>query len=357
MARGRQRNGGLGPRRGSVLLTGSQSSSRRRRSPRFGGAPRRRLPWHWAAALIVVSGVVAGGLTWRSQVQARDDRRAAAVRFAGAWERGDYDAMWRALTPRARAQYSEAQFTDSYRTVTRTAGVTSVRAEVLGDENGGEVSLAAVVRLRDFGILRDRMTLALAGSGKRAGVVWRPALVLPGLRAGERVRQRAGTSPKRAQILAADGRRLDSTTLGASIAGVTQPTPTGLQRVYDRRLAGQPSASLLFGSRVVARTRAIRGRPVRTTLRPGLMRAHRQRWATSSAAWRSSARGTARCRRSRDLRSRRPSHRAQHSRSSPPRRRSSTVSRSHQPRIALRRSRRCQESRWATPTASAAAAR
>ena len=230
------------------------------------------MPWGWVAALLVVAGVIAGGLMWRSQVQARDDRRAAAVRFAGAWERGDYAAMWRALTPQARAQYSETAFTDSYRTANRTAGVTSVRAEVLGDENGGAVSLSAAVRLRDFGILHGRMALALAESGKRAGVDWRPALVLPGLRAGERVRRRAGRSPKRAQVLAADGTRLDATALGASIAGVSQPTPTGLQRVYDRRLAGHPSARLLFGTRVVDRTRAVRGRPVRTTLRPGLMR-------------------------------------------------------------------------------------
>ena len=209
---------------------------------------------------------------WRSEVEARDDRRAAALQFGRAWERGDYAGMWRALTPLARARYSEAAFTDSYRTANRTAGVTSVRADVLGDENGAKVSLAVTVRLRDFGILRGRMALALAGSGKRAGVQWRPALVLPGLRTGERVRRRAGKSPKRAQVLAADGRRLDATGLGASVAGVSQPTPTGLQRVYDRRLAGHPSASLLFGDRVVAHTRAVRGRPLRTTLRPGLMR-------------------------------------------------------------------------------------
>jgi cell division protein FtsI/penicillin-binding protein 2 len=42
--------------------------------------------------------------------------------------------------------------------------------------------------------------------------------------------------------------------------------------VYDERLGGHPAEQLLFGSRVVARTRAVQGRSLRTTLRPGLMR-------------------------------------------------------------------------------------
>lgn len=231
------------------------------------------MPWLWIALLIVAGAVVAGGLAWRSQVQAREDRHAAAVRFVSAWERGDHAAMWRALTPAARTRYSEAAFIASYRRANRTAGVTAVRADEVGAEDGGKVSLAIAVGLRDFASLRGRIALPLAGSGKQAGVDWRPELVLPGLRPGERVRRRAGKTPRRAQVLAADGRRLDATDLGAAIAGVAQPTPTGLQRVYDRRLAGRPSARLLFGSRVVARTRAVRGRSVRTALRPGLMSA------------------------------------------------------------------------------------
>ena len=227
----------------------------------------------WIAALVVVAGLVGSALVWRSQVQARDDRHAAAVRFVRAWERGDHSAMWRALTPSARTSYSRVAFTASYRRAHQTAGVEAVRAAEVGAEEGGKVPLAAAVRLRDFGTLRGTIALALSGSGDRAGVDWRPALVLPGLRAGERVRRRAGRRPQRAHVLAADGRRLDATALGASIAGVAQPTPTGLQRVYDRRLAGHPSARLIFGARVVARTRPVRGRPVLTTLKPGLMRA------------------------------------------------------------------------------------
>jgi cell division protein FtsI/penicillin-binding protein 2 len=104
-------------------------------------------------------------------------------------------------------------------------------------------------------------------------VDWRPQLRLPGLRVGETARRRAGRAPRRAHILAADGSRLGATALGASVAGDAGPPPTGLERVYDERLAGHPSARLLFGRRVVARTRTQKGRSVHTTLRPGLMRA------------------------------------------------------------------------------------
>jgi peptidoglycan glycosyltransferase len=273
MARGRRKGGGIGPR-GSVLLPGGRPSSRRRsRGPKFGGAPRRRMPWAWIAGLIVLGAIAAGGLTWRAQTQAREDRHAAAVRFVRAWQRGDRAAMWRALTPRARARYGERAFTADYERADRAAGVASVRAAPVGAEQAGTSPVFVAVALRDFGTLRGTISLRLSGSGDAAGVDWRPALVLPGLRAGERVARRAGQAPQRAQIFAADGTRLNTTALGASVAGGTQPRPTGLERIYSRRLAGHPSARLVFGHRVVARTQAVRGRSLHTTLRPGLMRA------------------------------------------------------------------------------------
>ena len=73
--------------------------------------------------------------------------------------------------------------------------------------------------------------------------------------------------------MAADGSALDATPIGANIAGRSGDNPTGLQRQYDDRLGGHPSARLLFGDRVIARTKAVGGRPVRTTLQPRLMAA------------------------------------------------------------------------------------
>jgi peptidoglycan glycosyltransferase len=48
---------------------------------------------------------------------------------------------------------------------------------------------------------------------------------------------------------------------------------TGLERLYDERLAGRPGAQLRFGERVVATVKRRRGRSVHATIRPGLQRA------------------------------------------------------------------------------------
>jgi peptidoglycan glycosyltransferase len=273
MARGRVRSVGGGPGARSVLSAGGHAAGRRRHGLHFDGGRGRGVPWGGLAAAILVVATVVGALAWRAQRQARADRHAAAVRFVAAWEHRDRAATWGALTPRARAAYSQAALASAYRSADRAAGVRSVRAGPVGSERDGSVRVAVAVGLRDLGALRGTVELALSGSGEDAGVDWSPALRLPGLRPGEAVHRRAGAAPARGQVLAADGTRLDETPLGASVAGTAGPPPSGLERVYDERLGGHPSVRLLFGSRVVARARAVAGRSVHTTLRPGLMRA------------------------------------------------------------------------------------
>jgi hypothetical protein len=254
-----------------VLTAGRHGARRRRGGLRFGHGHGRRIPLLRIAAVVLLAALGAGGLLWRAHVHARDDRRAAALRFVRAWEHLDHAAMWRALTPAARAATPQAAFAAHYRRAERAAGVATVRAGTVSKERGGSIRVRVVVTLRDFHSLRGTVALPVSGSAEKAGVDWRSQLRLPGLRAGEAVSRRAGAAPRRASVLAADGTRLDATALGASIAGVAEPAPTGLQRVYDARLGGHPSERLLFGRRVVARTPALRGRSVRTTLRPGLM--------------------------------------------------------------------------------------
>jgi peptidoglycan glycosyltransferase len=179
--------------------------------------------------------------------------------------------MWRALTPRSRAAHPVSTFDASYRRADREAGVQSVRITGVGKEHGGAVTLTTIVKTHDFGTLRGQVRLPVSGSGDSAGVDWDASLRLPGLRHGEAVRRRSGSAPQRASVLAADGTRLDATALGASIAGHAGPGATGLERLYDERLGGHPAEQLLFGRRVVARVRAVRGRSVHTTIRPGLM--------------------------------------------------------------------------------------
>jgi beta-lactamase class D len=248
-----------------VLIDSGVSRSSRGRGSRPGG-------WTRVLALVALAAVVVGGVVvWRSHTRASHDQRAAARRFAAAWERRDAPAMWRALTPRSRAAHPVSAFTASYRQADRAAGVRAVRIAGVGSEGGGEVAVPAIVATRDFGALRGQVRLPVSGSGDTAGVDWDASLRLPGLRRGEAVRRHAGRAPQRASVLSADGTRLDATALGASIAGHAGPGANGLERLYDERLAGHPAEQLLFGRRVVARVHAVRGRSVHTTVRPALM--------------------------------------------------------------------------------------
>jgi len=168
--------------------------------------------------------------------------------------------MWRGLTPSARAAYPEARFAAAYRGAEETAGVRSLRIGAVGAEHGGAIAVAVDVRTEEFGTLRGTIALPLSGTGADLGVDWDPSLRLPGLGRGEGVRKRSGPQPQRAAILAADGTRLDATALGASVAGWAGNKPTGLERIYDRRLSGHASAQLLFGTRVIARAPTVLGR-------------------------------------------------------------------------------------------------
>ena len=221
--------------------------------------------------LVVLAGVVGGVLAWRSLGDGDGGRRAAAERFVGSWVRGEWSVMWGALSPRARAAYPEARFTAAYRVADRAAGVRSVRIAALGADRGGKIPVAVAVATARFGMLRGTILLPLSAGAGGAGVDWDPSLRLPGLRRGEAVRRRSGPPLPRAAILAADGTRLDATALGASIAGRAGPDPSGLERIYNARLGGQSSQVLLFGTPVVARSAAVGGRAVQTTIRPALM--------------------------------------------------------------------------------------
>jgi peptidoglycan glycosyltransferase len=238
---------------------------------RFSGEQGHGFRWRKLGGLLIVVAIGAGVFVWREQVQAREDRHEAAVRFVRAWERQDYAAMWHTLTPEARAAHSERTFAASYRSADRSAGVESVRARDVGGEHGGKVSIPVAIGLGDLGVLRGALGLPLAGRGTDAGVDWKPALRLPGLRPGEAVRRQAGRAPRHGQIFAADGTPLAATGAGAALAGVLEPKPTGLAHLYEDRVAGHPSQRLLFGKRVIAHTRAVNGRSLHTTLRPGLM--------------------------------------------------------------------------------------
>jgi len=251
MARRRTRYATPGRRAGSVLL--DSPVRRRRRRPRIG---------RWLIAIAVLAAIGGGVYLWRAREEAGDARQEAAQRFADAWENDDHAAMWRTLSARSRAATPEPRFTQAYRNAERAAGVREVEVGRLGAERDGRFAVPVTVRTEAFGALEGTIAVPVSGRGDEAGVDWSFAMRLPGLRRDEAVVQRAGRQPRRAAVFAADGSRLAPSAL-----------LDGLERRFEDRLTGHPAARLLFGDRTVARTRARRGRPVRTTIDPALMRA------------------------------------------------------------------------------------
>ena len=223
-----------------------------------------------------------------------------AREFTIAWERGDTRAMHALLSERSRGAYPLARFRGAYRRAAATATLTAVRASDPTGERDGAVAVPVTTRTRVFG--RVRRELLVPVSGER--VEWRPELVFPGLRSGERL-TRGSEAPERARLLARNGRVLAegpadarSSPLGAvadSIAGAVEPVESareraalyargfprdwpvgqsGLERVFEARLRGRPGGELIAGGRrVLARARPRAAAPVRTTIAPRLQEA------------------------------------------------------------------------------------
>src|SRR4051794_15335123 len=103
-----------------------------------------------------------------------------ANRFAAAWARSDYDAMYGQLTDRARKLFPRAAFEQAYRRAAATATLQRVvpgKASDSGD--GAAVELA--MRTRVFGRLRDRLEVKMSGES----VKWAPRLLFPAPKRGE----------------------------------------------------------------------------------------------------------------------------------------------------------------------------
>src|SRR3954453_11910287 len=258
------------------------TSSRRSRSGSVrwvepGRRRRRRLPLlPFAILILLLAAGGGGGYVLHDRAQQHAELRDTAVRFARAWEQRKPAGMYRELDANARAKYSARRFAQDYREADADATVRKVTVSQIGKERGGQVRMAVAVRTKLFGTLRGRMALPVTRVGERVGVRWRPYLRLPGLRAGERVKRTIRAVPRRASVLAADGHPLDRDPTAAALAGkppAGSDPGSGLERAYNDRLAGRPSAVLLFGTRRIAATKARRGRPVRATIRPGLQRA------------------------------------------------------------------------------------
>jgi cell division protein FtsI/penicillin-binding protein 2 len=244
---------------------------RRRRRGRDG------LPWRAVLAFVLVL-AAAGGAAWFviNRNHKADMRRDAAESFVRAWARGDERAMWNTLDARSRGAYPWARFRRLYRSANDAATTTAVRVGKLTGPDDGAFAMPVVVTTRDFGTLRGMVKVPVHDEDDGARVAWTPHLRLPGLRTGEEVRRRVLAQTHRGAVLGADGRRLDADPATAAIAGRPpngEDKGSGLERLFNARLAGHPGAQLRFGDRVVATVKRQRGRSVHATIRPGLQRA------------------------------------------------------------------------------------
>lgn len=242
------------------------------------------------AALAIV--VLAGGA-------GRSERR-TAQQFATLWAHGDYPGMYAMLDDPSQARIGESAFADAERAAAATATVRAIVVGAAHGRRGDEIPVDVTVRTRVFGTLRGMLTLPVRGSGDAMRIVWRPEIVFPGLRPGEQL-TRATVLPPRAALLARDGtvlaqgpaRTSPIPDVAGEIVGRLGPAPpeqqaalralgypdgapvglSGLERVFEDRLAGQPGGTLLAGARVLARSAPRQAPPVRTTIDPVIERA------------------------------------------------------------------------------------
>ncbi len=266
---------------------------RRRRSSR-----RRRLLTHalpvvlLAAAAFGIGVYVAGG-PGRAQ-------RALVSEYVHAWARGDFPRMYSLLDRASKQRISEAQFVAQFQNAAHTATLSSVVPLHVGGNNNGVIGVAMRAHTGIFGTLRQLLLVPLDTSGSSPTVRFAGTLLFPGLRPGEQL-SRQVRLPPRASVLARDGTPLaqgpDRSSpipdVASQIAGSLGPIPAalaptfaadgyppdakvgqdGLERIFERQLAGTPGGTLLAGSRVLAHSTPKPGRTVTTTISPPIERA------------------------------------------------------------------------------------
>ena len=230
-----------------------------------------------------------------------DDRsKAAATQYSKDWARQDFAAMYKQLSPQAKSSITLDQFVEAQRSGLATATVRQLKAGKASEADNGIVTVPFTVETRAFGTLHLNARIPVQENGDNMQIGWDRSMVLPGLAPGESLTSQT-TMPPRASILAADGTPLAEGPYRSSpipetaseIAGqVGTPGPgiamtmaangyptgtkvglTGLERIFQERLAGRPGGTLKAGSRVLARSTAKAMPALRTTIVPSIERA------------------------------------------------------------------------------------
>lgn len=270
--------------------------------------------------LAFAAGVVNGTGPGRSE-------RGLVTRYVSAWTHDNYADMYNLLDPGSRRSITQHEFVADYERAARIATLSSLLPGRVGSRAGDMIPVRMIVRTRVFGTLRETLEVPLAGSGSGASIRFSDALLFPGLRQGERLIRKVALA-SRGDLLASDGTPLAQGPQRTSpipdvadqIAGKLGPIPrtkaaryagegypadakvglNGLERIFQRELAGKPGGTLLAdkpggmllagkpggtllagkpggtplaGDRVLARLSAVAGVPVTTTINPAIERA------------------------------------------------------------------------------------
>ncbi len=230
-------------------------------------------------------------------------------RYAKAWSRGDYQAMYGMLDAASRQGLSEEQFHADYADAAVTATLISLHIGQVGSPSGGFVPVAASVPTRLFGTLRGLVEVPLSSDG--SAVHFAGTLLFPGLRAGEQL-QRDTSLPARGSLLADNGTPLAEgpqrtspiPSVAGEVVGALGPIPRpqavqyaslgyppgakvgldGLEQIFQTRLVGAIGGTLLAGRRVLARATPHAGQTVHTTIDPGIEEAAISALGSSYAA-------------------------------------------------------------------------
>ena len=254
----------------------------------------------WIIALVIGLVLVAAGSTGAALVlpglRAKPDP--VARQFLDAWSRGDYAAM------RALVSLPPDDFADQYQHMRSDLQITKSRF-ALGriSTSGGSDATApftATFSLRGFGNWSYQGTLHLSKPGRFGRdwrVDWSPASIHPDLQQGQRF-QRERRWPERGSVLAGDGSVLAGpqggasgpaslTSLVGSVGDITaeelkrlgspyqggdKAGRSGIERTFERRLAGSPTGEVQLVDEDGEQVKVLRqfgGKPgasVRTTL-------------------------------------------------------------------------------------------
>jgi cell division protein FtsI/penicillin-binding protein 2 len=247
-----------------------------------------------ALPLILIAAVAFGLGVYESGAAGRAER-GLVKQYVSDWANSDFPAMYGLLDQASRRRITEAAFRAEYADAAATATLLSLVPGRLEQRRGNYIAVNFLVHTRVFGTLHEPLQVPLQGSGGSARIDFRSLLLFPGLRAGEQLTRRSVLG-SRGALLADDGTPLAQgpgrsspiPTVAGEIVGALGPIPPdetaryalagypadaqvgldGLERIFQRRLAGRIGGRLLAGHRLLAQAPAGAGQTVHTTIDP-----------------------------------------------------------------------------------------